>query len=133
METFHLLDVARCAKPHGRAMPAGAMPAGAVRASAASIVVAHRPSGEVASGAAVERLERVGGAAVLRALAATPLAPPPPAKPSLAAGAAPAAANAAVVKLPYAKLLLGADLTSEIEAAYGYNGLGLLVVTGDCH
>ena len=124
---------ARCAKPAGRS----------VRASAASIVVAHRPTGEVASGAAVGQIERLGGRAVLRALTATPLAPPPAAPP--------------LVRLSYAQLKQGADLTAQarhlarsplgrpserspqpvapltawqVAEAYGYDGLGILAVTG---
>ncbi|KAL1496552.1 hypothetical protein AB1Y20_014158 [Prymnesium parvum] len=112
METFHLLDLARCARPTPHA----------VRATAASIIVAHRPSGRVASAASVALLESRGGAAVLRALAATPLAAPPP-SPAL-----PPASP--VVTLDYADLAAGKDLSAAIGAAYGYDGLGILAVRG---
>lgn len=37
---------------------------------------------------------------------------------------------AAPVKIPYEKLVTNADLSAEIEEAFGFKGLGLLVVTG---
>jgi hypothetical protein len=35
-----------------------------------------------------------------------------------------------IVQIPYEKLLSGADLSKEIETAYGYDGLGILTVSG---
>lgn len=34
------------------------------------------------------------------------------------------------VVIPYEKLIAGEDLSNEIEEAFGYNGLGLLLVSG---
>ena len=115
------------------------------RGRACAIAVAHRPSGAVASAEAVARLEALGGAAVLRALAgdaarqrrrarAPPL--PPPAAPSAAAPpTAPAepfaeATAARLVALEWSELVAGADLSAHIERAFAYEGLGILVVRG---
>jgi len=56
METFHVLDLARCSR-------------GKLRASAATIVLAQRKSNAWLSSEDLERLERVGGEAVLDAVA----------------------------------------------------------------
>lgn len=56
METFHLLDLARCSR-------------NSIKASAAVIVVANRPLGQVASGDIINELENNGGRAILQALA----------------------------------------------------------------
>lgn len=60
METFHLLDLARCCNT-------------SIKATAASIVVANRSTGGVVDGPTLSRLESVGGGAVMKALASTPL------------------------------------------------------------
>jgi uridine phosphorylase len=60
MESFMLLDLARCSK-------------GSVRAAATAIVVANRPTGGVVDGATLARVESFGGRAVLQALASHPL------------------------------------------------------------
>lgn len=60
MESFMLLDLARCSK-------------GTVKAAATAIVVANRPTGGVVDGATLLHVESMGGKAVLQALASHPL------------------------------------------------------------
>jgi len=55
MESFFLLHLAQCSK-----VP--------IKATAAAIVVAHRPSGQVLDGSSIDALERKGGAALLHAI-----------------------------------------------------------------
>jgi len=58
METFQLLHLARCCRPSS-----------SIRATAASVIVANRPTGNVLDGATLVDAERRGGNAILRALA----------------------------------------------------------------
>ena len=60
METFHLLDLARCSK-------------GTVRASAAAIGLAQRRSNAFIDADDVSRLEKLGGISLLQTLAAAKL------------------------------------------------------------
>lgn len=60
METFHLLDLARCSR-------------GSIAAAAAAIVLAERQSNAFIAADQVERLEREAGQACLAALASYPL------------------------------------------------------------
>lgn len=60
MESFMLLDLARCSK-------------GTVKAAATAIVVANRPTGGVVDGTTLLHVESMGGKAVLQALASHPL------------------------------------------------------------
>ena len=60
METFQLLHMAACSK-------------GSIQASAASIVVANRPTGKVVAGDVLEHLESAGGRAIMTALASVEL------------------------------------------------------------
>lgn len=55
METFQLLHMAHCSK-------------GSIKASAASIVVANRPTGKVVDGETLTHLESAGGKAIMQAL-----------------------------------------------------------------
>ena len=60
MESFMLLDLARCSK-------------GTVKAAATAIVVANRPTGGAVDGTTLLHVESMGGKAVLQALASHPL------------------------------------------------------------